>query len=290
MAPALMDFVAFSMQDISDQTTQVKETPSMPRGDGQIKPSLGTRLWFAWFCLVALVVTIPMSMIQIVSHQFWPTARNFKRWSGMWGRTIQRLLGIAVTVEEQVALDPAQPYVFVANHQNTLDIFTLAGYLSCPFGFVAKVELARTPILGPTIRQSASIYIDRSDPRRSLASIKEAGQCIREGTSVLIFAEGARSYSSKLGPFKKGAFILAVEAGVPLVPVTLVNAYQFMDERHYAARPGTIRLIVGEPLSMEGKHRRDISEIMDRVREQMEQALAAHREEQQRTATVEKRL
>ncbi|HMB90428.1 MAG TPA: lysophospholipid acyltransferase family protein [Rhodothermales bacterium] len=278
------------MQDLSDQTADVQEPPSVLPDEGQITPSLGTRLWFAWFCLVTVLVTVPMSIIQIVSHQFWPTARNFKRWSGTWGRSIQRLLGISVVVEEQVHLDPEQPYVFVANHQNTLDIFTLAGYLPCPFGFVAKAELARTPILGPTIRQSASIYIDRSDPRKSLASIQEAGRRIREGTSVLIFAEGARSYSSWLGPFKKGAFILAVEAAVPLVPVTLVNAYQFMDERHYAARPGTIRLLVGEPIPMAGKRRRDIPEVMDTVRAQMEQALATHREELQRNAAVEKRL
>lgn len=277
------------MQNFSDQTAEAKEPKAAPSDEGQIQPSPGTRLWFAWFCLVTLLVTVPLSIMQIVSHQFWPTARNFKRWSGIWGRAIQRLVGITVVVEEQVKLDPDQPYVFVANHQNTLDIFTLAGYLPCPFGFVAKAELARTPILGPTIRQSASIYIDRSDPRQSLASIQEAGRRIREGTSVLIFAEGARSYSSWLGPFKKGAFILAVEAGVPLVPVTLVNAYQFLDERHYAARPGTIRLLVGEPIPMVGKRRRDIPDLMDTVQAQMEQALATHREELQRNAAVEKR-
>lgn len=277
------------MQEFSHPTSETNNTSATRLDDGQIKRSLGTRLWFAWFCIVAFVVTVPMSILQIVSHQFSPTARNFKRWSGMWGRMIQRLLGISVEVEGQVPLDPEQPYVFVANHQNTLDIFTLAGYLPCPFGFVAKAELASMPILGRTIRQSASMYIDRSEPRKSLESIQEAGRRIREGTSVLIFAEGARAYSSYLGPFKKGAFILAVEAGVPLVPVTLVNAYQFMDERHYAARPGTIRLIVGDPIPMADKRRRDIPELMDTVKATMEQALVAHREEQQRSATVEKR-
>lgn len=232
------------------------------------------RLWFAWFGLVALLVTIPSSLIQMATHYVRPTARNFKRWASLWGRTILRATGLRVQVEEHVPLDPARPYVFVANHQNLLDILALADALPYPFGFVAKAELERVPFLGFAIRHSASVFIDRSDPRRSVASLQRAGERIRAGNSVLIFPEGVRSYAPDLQPLKKGAFAVAVEAGVPLVPVTILNAYRFMDERHYAVRPGRIRIVVGTPIPMEGRHRRDIPEVMAQVQAQMEAELA----------------
>ncbi|MDX1548343.1 MAG: lysophospholipid acyltransferase family protein [Rhodothermales bacterium] len=239
-----------------------------------VRPTLGTRLWFAWAVLVALVVTVPLSLLQVVTHAFDPTARNFKRWAGLWGRMILRGSGIRVTVEGALP-DPARPCVFVANHQNALDVPVLAGYLPAPFGFVAKAELARVPFLGFAIRQSASLFIDRSEPRRSLASIQRAGERIRGGNSVLIFPEGRRTWSGRLDAFMKGAFILAVEAGVPLVPVTLVDAYRLLDERHGAARPGRVHVVLGTPIDLAGKRRRDVLALMAAVREEMERTLAA---------------
>ncbi len=215
-----------------------------------------------WFGLWALLVTIPSSFLQMIGHRFDPTARNFKKWSSIWGRTILRGIGIRAVVTEQAPLDPSRPYVFISNHQCLLDILALAGWLPYPFGFVAKIELSRIPFLGFAVRHSASVYIDRSDPRASLESLQRAGERIRGGNSVLVFAEGSRSYAPMLAPFKKGAFMIALEAGVPLVPVTVIDAYRLMDERRRVARPGVLHIAVGEPISLEGKRRKDIPEIM----------------------------
>lgn len=255
---------------------EIRTRPNGPvagPGAGGPRPTVGTRLHFAWFALVALLVTIPCSLAQLVSHQFTPTARNFQRWSSLWGRLILRGTGIRVRVTERARLDPEQPYVFVANHQNLLDILALAAGLPHPFGFVAKAELARVPFLGFAIRNSASVFLDRSDPRRSIESLQEAGARIRSGTSVLVFPEGARSYAAALQPLKKGAFAVAVEAGVPLVPVTILGAYRLMNEQTKTSRPGTIHIVVGTPISIEGRRRRDIPEIMERVQQQMESEL-----------------
>lgn len=254
---------------------------SPPRADhvshapaSAIRPTLATRLWFFWFVLVAGLATIPMSIIQAVTHRFRPTAHNFKRWATVWSRMILFGSGVHVTVEERTGLDPDRPYVFVANHQCLLDIMVLGGYLPYPFGFVAKIELAHVPLLGFAIRHSASLFIDRSDRRRSLESMREAGERIRSGNSVLIYAEGSRSYGATLQPLKKGAFYLAVEAGVPLVPVTVVDSYRLMNERRKAARPGRVRLVVGTPIDMTGRRRGDIPDVMDAVRTQMDRELA----------------
>lgn len=239
------------------------------------RATVGTRLWFGWFCIVALLATIPMSIIQLVSHRFSPTARTFKRNASVWGRVILRGIGIRVRLTERVKLDPERPYVFVSNHQNLLDILALGDVLPYPFGFVAKGELAKVPFLGFAIRYSASVFLDRSEPRRAVESMQKAGARIRAGMSVLVFPEGARSYAAALQPLKKGAFAVAVEAGVPLVPVTILDAYRLMDETRMVARPGTIHIVLGEPIPMEGRHRRDIPEVMAAVEAQMQAALAS---------------
>ena len=230
------------------------------------EPGLGPRLLFLWFALVATLWTIPVSIIQFISHQFSPTARNFKRNARVWGGGILMLSGIRTRVTDRAKLDRTRPYVFVANHQNLLDILALSAALPYPFGFLAKEELSRVPFLGFAIRNSASVFIDKSDPRRALTSLKAAGEQIRNGMSVLIFVEGTRSYSRELQPLKKGAFAVAVEAGVEMVPVTVVDAYRFMNEQKRLVRPGTIHIVVGEPIRMEGSSRRDIPRLMDDVR------------------------
>ena len=103
--------------------------------------------------------------------------------------------------------------------------------------------------------------------------MREAGERIRAGHSVLIFAEGSRSYSRGLHPLKKGAFAVAVEAGVPMVPVTVVNAYRLMHEKKKLMKPGVIDIVVGEPIDLDGKSRRDIPKLMEEVRTVLERSL-----------------
>ena len=243
------------------------------RVKGVPEPTLGTRLMFGWSLLWISAVTIPFSFIQMATHQRWPTARNFKRWASRWGRTILGGMGLRVQVEQRAALREAQPYIFIANHQNLVDILALAGHLPHAFGFLAKAELARVPFLGMALRNSASVYIDRSSREKALESLKQAGAQIRGGHSVLFFAEGARSYGPAVQPFKKGAFHVALEAGVSVVPVTVLDSYRVMDERSYAARPGTVRMVVGTPIAPEEAG--DVPGLMAAVRRQMETELAA---------------
>jgi 1-acyl-sn-glycerol-3-phosphate acyltransferase len=238
------------------------------------RPTLIARLLFLWFWIVTITVMIPMSIVQLVSHRFQPTAVNFKRNASLWGWSILRVgAGIRVAVSERAPLDPSQPYVFVCNHQNSLDILALAAALPYPFGFLAKIELNKVPFLGLAMRNSATVFIDRSDPRASVESLRQAGERIRAGTSVLVFSEGARSHGPQLQPLKKGAFMVAVEAGVPVVPVTILDAHRLLDEKRMVIRPGTLHMVVGTPISMAGRHRRDIPAVMAEVEAQMQAAL-----------------
>lgn len=236
--------------------------------------TIAARLHFLWFALVATLWTIPISIFQLVTHQFQPTARNFKRTARAWGGVILALSGIRVRVRDRSGIDSDQPCVFVSNHQNLLDILALSAALPYPFGFVAKAELARVPFLGLAIRNSASVFIDRSDPRSAVSSLKKAGAFIRAGNSVLMFVEGTRSYGRELLPLKKGAFAVAVEAGVPMVPVAILDGYKRMNEARRLLRGGTIHVDVGKPIDLQGKTRRDIPELMATTRERLRAQLS----------------
>lgn len=209
----------------------------------------------------------------VTAHLIRPHPKTFRWWAKVWGRWILRGMAISVSVKERKHIDPSQTYLFLVNHQNALDIPVMTVALNHTFGFVAKAALQGVPFLGAAIRSSPSVFVNQREPRKSLDSLKKAGRCIREGSSVLIFPEGERQFCNKIGPFKKGAFVLAVEAHVPIVPVTIVDGYRVLDERRWVSHPGTIHVVVGEPISMEGSARKDIPEIMKAVRETMKREL-----------------
>ena len=182
-------------------------------------------------------------------------------------------MGIRVHVTNRERLDPRQPCVFVLNHQVAIDIPVASCVIPGPFGWVAKAELERTPVLGAAIRASPSIFLDRSTPRRSAESLRRAGKQIRSGLSVAIFPEGARSYGPGLGSFKRGAFLLALEAGVPVVPITVVNAWDLVNEKHRRARWGMVHVVSGHPIPVSGMTRDHVDSLMKQVRDQMQTEL-----------------
>jgi 1-acyl-sn-glycerol-3-phosphate acyltransferase len=243
------------------------------RTRGKLRPNLATRAFFVWAMLWATLMTI-VSALGYVSSEFVLRRRSvFRKWSMFWARSMMAGTGIRLKYHRTERLDCSRSYVFVANHQIGLDIPLIALAVACPFGFVAKAELARIPFLGQAISYSPSVFVDRSNPRGTYESMRKAGENIRNGTSVIIFPEGARSYRREMGPFQKGAFLLALEAGVPIVPVTIIDAYEVVNEEKRMARPGVVHVVVGAPIPLEGMTRRDLPEVMETVRSAIERPL-----------------
>jgi len=197
----------------------------------------------------------------------------FRLWSRIWGRSMTFGMAIRVETVLRTPLSESEAFVFAINHQVALDIPAVGIGIPCPFGWVAKAELAKVPFLGASIRNSPSVFIDRSHPKKSVESMKVAGERIRKGLSVAIFPEGSRSHSHSVGEFKRGAFMLAIEAGVPVVPVTILNAVDLFNEKTKLARPGTMHIVVGKPIPIDGWTRKDIPRLMDEVRVVMEREL-----------------
>ncbi len=237
--------------------------------------SVINRLWFVIGYVWAVLMTAFFAFTYGLGHLVTRDPAVFQYWASRWGASLLFGFGVRADAEFRAVLDPRRSYVFVANHQNLLDIPLLARILPCPFGFVAKAELEEVPFLGMALRISPSVFVEGRDPRRSLESIQRAGKQIREGCSVIIFPEGQRTFSDTMMPFKRSAFRLAAEARVPIVPITIVDSFRLMNEDRMTSRPGRVRVVVHEPVEVEGQSRGELGPLIDTVRSIIESALPA---------------
>jgi 1-acyl-sn-glycerol-3-phosphate acyltransferase len=238
-----------------------------------VRATPAARLAFVLAFLWALAWTLVFAPLVVVESTFRPGAETFQRWAGRWAKTLLLGCGVRLRVDDRARLAPGTPAVFVANHQNSLDILTTAAGVPYPFGFAAKAGLRRLPLIGWVLARTACLFVDRSTPRKAAESVIEAAARLRAGDAVLLFPEGGRSWSSVLQPFQKGAFVLAAQAGVPLVPVVVVGNDRRLDERRWALRPGPVRLVVGEPRPTAGRGKEAVPALMEEVRAWMEAEL-----------------
>src|SRR5262245_43157951 len=150
--------------------------------------------------------------------------------------------GMRLSVASRGTLDPTRPYVFMANHLSTVDIFALVVALPVPFRFIAKKQLGAIPLFGWAMRAGRFIFIDRQNPTRARRSIEEAARRIGAGQSVVIFPEGTRSRDGRLGPFKKGGFHLAASSGADIVPIAIRGTRELMPRGSRVIHPGTVSI------------------------------------------------
>jgi 1-acyl-sn-glycerol-3-phosphate acyltransferase len=173
-------------------------------------------------------------------------------WAFFGGRNWLRLSGMKVRVSGKEYLDPNETYVFVSNHRSYLDTATLFIYTGRRIGLLAKKELLKVPILGYGMGFVNIMAIDRSNRERALKTVAAATDRIRSGISFGVFAEGTRAKPGQFLPFKKGAFYMAAQAGVSIVPVAIKNTDHLMGKGTGEARPGTIEMVILPPVSTAG--------------------------------------
>ena len=229
-------------------------------------PHIIGRLLFAWswFVVGALLLFIAPPVLLVgglCKRQDWIY------WWANWGaRSWLRLTGVKVKVTAKENLDPSQPYVFVANHFSYLDAAPLFAFTGRRMGVVAKKELLKAPILGYGMGFVNVIAIDRSNRERALESLKIATERLRSGISFGVCPEGTRAQPGEMLPFKKGAFHMAVEAGVPIVPIALKNSDVLMGKGTGEAWPGTIEMVMMPPIRTSWvKTDDDLDELVNQV-------------------------
>lgn len=159
--------------------------------------------------------------------------------------------GSTLEVIDEGHVDYSQPHIFVMNHQSHMDI--PAAFMSIPsnIGFIAKKELERVPLFGRVMRESGMIFVDRSNPERAIESLKAGGELIRSGVNIFAFPEGTRTTSGEIRRFKKGVFMLALEAGVPIVPMSVHGARAVLPVGSFDPQPNVIKVKIGKPISLD---------------------------------------
>jgi 1-acyl-sn-glycerol-3-phosphate acyltransferase len=175
-----------------------------------------------------------------------------------------RLAGVRVEIVGLDKLDPARAYIFMSNHVSNLDPPIQIPLIPRRTSVMVKKELFRTPILGPAMRMASLVPVDRGNRDAGIEAVRAAKEVVRQGISMTIYVEGHRSLDGKLLPFKKGPFYLAMECGVPVVPVTIVGTHYAMPKKRFAIKPGVVRVIFHPAIEPKDFRSRDC--LMERVR------------------------
>lgn len=182
---------------------------------------------------------------------------------------------VTVDVEGKDKVSPDQSYVIAANHQSLYDIYVLYGFTGIDCKWVAKKELRSVPFLGLAIEKLGHIIIDRSNPQAAVQSINEARGRISNGISVIFFAEGTRSRDGNLLPFKKGAFKLAVDLQLPILPISIHGSRDVLPSDTMDLSPGRITMKFHDPIDTTGLGDGDVDDLLTRTRGVLHEALQA---------------
>lgn len=183
----------------------------------------------------------------------------------IWARVLCWTNGVTVTVRGLEKLDPKRSYIFAANHQSQFDIFSLQGYLGFDFRWMAKKELFKIPFFGLGMRLAGYIPVDRGSGRQAIKSLDEAAKKIADGTSVIIFPEGTRSLDGELHPFKAGGMVLAIKAGVPVVPLAISGTYEVLPKGRLLAKPAHVVINIGEPIETSSYAQKDKHALAEKL-------------------------
>ncbi len=184
-----------------------------------------------------------------------------------WARILTILSLVRVKVRGTQNIDPNGSYIFVANHQSLFDMPLVYGWLKNNFKWIIKKEFRKMPIMGKTCELMGHIFIDRSNPMRAKQSLEQAKQSIIDGkSSVFLFPEGTRTRNGQVGRFKRGAFTIARDLHLPIVPVSIIGAYEALPKGFNCITPGVIRMVIHKPIDTTHLTDDNLNETIDLVR------------------------
>lgn len=222
------------------------------------------------YCVKLLLVGLATLLVSLGTLALAPVDRQGKlaysiaRW---WTWAILKIAGIRLKVRGLDRLEPGRPYVFIVNHQSNIDIPVLVqGLTGFQLRWVAKKELLYIPFFGWGLWASKHITVDRSNRRKSMASLRKAREGIVAGICVVVFPEGTRSPDGRLLPFKRGGFLLAMKAKAPLVPVTIKGSGSLLPRGDWRIRAGEVEVIVSDPIGLEQVQGKNLNDLLNQVR------------------------
>mgnify|MGYP000229829739 CR=1 FL=1 len=231
------------------------------------------------FILITAGLILLGSMVILVS--FFEKEGRVAQWLfRLWVDIIIWTCGMKIRAEGMENIDPARSYIVVANHQSYMDIPALAYVFPSRLRFIAKSSLLYIPFFGITMKRLGHAIINRGERVKALKTVGEFIKNLRKGDSIVIFPEGTRSKDGRVGDFKKGALLLVVKSGLPVLPVAICGTRQVMPKGRFYVTPGEVRIKIGAPIDLanikdlEKKPVRDrvIRAIKDDIRKKVESA------------------
>lgn len=225
--------------------------------------------WRTVFYLIPAigVYTLVLGVASLVSSVFDSRGHFAHRCARAWSWLILKTTGVRVRVEGLERITPGTTYVFVSNHQSIYDIPVIFASMPFQLRIIAKESLAKFPMLGWHLRRGGHLFVDRSNPDPSYI-LNRWRSLVKDGLSLIIFAEGTRSVDGAVARFKAGSFLLALQSGLPIVPVAVVGTRHVMQKGRLRTEPGDVELIVHDPIvppTIEAPSVRDAKRLADQV-------------------------
>jgi len=230
---------------------------------------------YAWLVFVPLAIflTLLFSLLTIIASMLINSSFAGSTFPVIWARLVGRLTPMAVTVNGSEHADPNRSFVVVCNHQSQFDILLVYGWLKLNLKWVMKKELRKIPGLGLGCEKAGHIFVDRTNARAARSAVMEALQRLGNGVGILFFVEGTRSNDGRLLPFKKGAYRLAVEQQLPILPVTVSGTRDIMPARSLRIFPGRGTMTIHAPIETTGLGPGDVDQLIEQSRQAISSAL-----------------
>lgn len=233
-------------------------------------------LYFLYQWLIAVPILLVLTIITALVTIIMTTVCGTHFWgyypAHIWSKLVCILLLVKVKVRGRKNIDPKTSYVFVANHQGAFDIWSIYGYLNHDFKWLMKKELEKIFLVGYACKRAGHVFVDDTKLSGIRETIQRSEKTLRGGMSLVIFPEGSRTFDGKMIPFKRGAFMLASEFKLPVVPITINGSFKAMPRTTYCVTPTTVTLTIHKPI-YPGEDGFNTKKLMAESREAINSAL-----------------
>ena len=198
---------------------------------------------------IMVVLTLFTAVFTLIFVPF-RNAEFVHRVQQFWSRSFYRLMFLPVTVEGLEHIQPGQSYVFVSNHQSMFDVWLIYGWLPVIFKWLMKAELRKVPFVGIACKAAGHIFVDRKNPKAAMESMEDIKKQLKDGVCTVIFPEGTRTKDGQVGRFKRGAFQIALDLKLPIIPISLSGCYDVLPKGKPFVYRRPVRMYVGEPIDI----------------------------------------
>jgi 1-acyl-sn-glycerol-3-phosphate acyltransferase len=229
-----------------------------------------------WVILVAVVMTFISGSLTLLIAIVRSTSPLIDRVIHFWARSLVAAAGIDLRTENLDRIQHDRRYILIANHHSYYDIPCILAAVPQPIRFMAKASLFKIPIFGWALTRAGFIPVDRKDRRKAVKSFELAAQRIRQGNTIVIFPEEGRSRERTMRPFQRGAFLLSLKAGLPIVPLAVDGTYDVFRVGAKRITPGVVTIRVGHPIDTAGRSVREKEALANESRRQIASMLSQY--------------